>query len=128
MFVYVIHVLSLIEPVGPSKAGMYMRIYTLSTPFFQARILAWPVCTQWYDSREMTDKSGGEKNKQPIGIRLDKEVLELLAKASEAAGVSRTEIIEECVRAHASDYVSHIFEKRKSSLESYLKTSKGKRK
>jgi uncharacterized protein (DUF1778 family) len=76
----------------------------------------------------MTAKAKGEANKKAIGIRLDKEVLELLAKASTTAGVSRTEIIEECVRAHASDYVACLFEKRKSSFEDYLKTSKRKRK
>ena len=47
----------------------------------------------------MTAKSKSEANKKAIGIRLDKEVLDLLAEASTTAGVSRTEIIEECVRA-----------------------------
>ena len=43
----------------------------------------------------MSNKSKGEANKKAIGIRLDKEVLDLLAEASTTAGVSRTEIIEE---------------------------------
>ena len=76
----------------------------------------------------MTDKKNSETNKKAIGIRLDKEVLDLLAEASSTAGVSRTEIIEECVRAHASDYVAYIFQKRKSYFEDYLKTAKGKKK
>jgi uncharacterized protein (DUF1778 family) len=76
----------------------------------------------------MTAKSKSEANKKAIGIRLDKEVLDLLAEASTTAGVSRTEIIEECVRAHASDYVACLFEKRKAHFEDYLKTSKGKKK
>jgi hypothetical protein len=72
-------------------------------------------------------KAGGSEkkvNRKPIGIRLDTKILDLLAQASSASGASRTEIIEECVKAYASEYVALIFERRKMALDDYLKTSK----
>lgn len=53
--------------------------------------------------------------------------MELLREVAEASGVSRTEIIEACVKAHASDYVRYVFEKRQAALDDFLKTSKGKK-
>jgi len=76
----------------------------------------------------VTAKKKRPVNKRAIGIRLDKKILELLAEASATSGVSRTEIIEECVRAYAAEYVKYTFEKRKLAFEGYLKASKGKKK
>ena len=58
---------------------------------------------------------------------MDNDILKMLDEASKAANVSRTEIIEECVKAHASDYIKFVFEKRKSAFDDFLKTSQGKK-
>ena len=75
----------------------------------------------------MARKKSDEENKKAIGIRLDPEIIDLLAKASTVSGATRTEIIEECVKAHAADYVAYSFEKRRLAFDDYLKTSKRKK-
>jgi len=60
--------------------------------------------------------------KKPIGIRLSKNVRQLLDQASKAAGVSRTEVIEECVSRYAAQYVRENLADRQKAFEDFSNT------
>ena len=60
--------------------------------------------------------------KKPIGIRPSKNVRQLLDQASKAAGVSRTEVIEECVSRYAAQYVRENLADRQKAFEDFSNT------
>ena len=63
------------------------------------------------------------ERKTPIGLRLEPEVMAVLTKAAQAAGVSKTKIIEECVSRYASMFVEESLEERKKLFADYLRSS-----
>ena len=63
------------------------------------------------------------ERKTPIGLRLEPEVMKVLAKAAQAAGVSKTKIIEECVSRYAGLYVKESLEERQKIFARYLQSS-----
>ena len=62
------------------------------------------------------------REKKPIGVRLSKKVRQLLDQASKAAGVSRTEVIEECVSRYAAQYVRENLADRQKAFEDFSNT------
>ena len=60
--------------------------------------------------------------KKPIGVRLSKNVRQLLDQASKAAGVSRTEVIEECVSRYAAQFVRDNLADRQKAFEDFSNT------
>ena len=60
--------------------------------------------------------------KKPIGVSLSKSVRQLLDQASKAAGVSRTEVIEECVSRYAAQYVRENLADRQKAFEDFSNT------
>lgn len=60
--------------------------------------------------------------KKPIGVRLSKNVRQLLDQASKAAGVSRTEVIEECVSRYAAQFVRENLADRQKAFEDFSNT------
>jgi hypothetical protein len=63
------------------------------------------------------------ERKTPIGLRLEPKVMNVLAKAAQAAGVSKTKIIEECVSRYAGLYVKESLVERQKIFDAYLKSS-----
>ena len=61
-----------------------------------------------------------ENNKKPVGLRLDNEIVEILDKASDLSGLSKTEIIQECIRRYAGKYVIENLDEKKKMIEKYL--------
>lgn len=68
------------------------------------------------------------ERKTPIGLRLEPEVMKVLTKAAQAAGVSKTKIIEECVSRYAGFYVKESLDERQKLFDAYLKSSEPSKK
>lgn len=68
------------------------------------------------------------ERKTPIGLRLEPEVMEVLSKAAQAAGVSKTKIIEECVSRYAGLYVKESLDERQKIFDAYLKSAEPSKK
>ena len=75
-------------------------------------------CYFAFDLKRKTSVS----EKKPIGVRLSKNVRQLLDEASKAAGVSRTEVIEECVSRYDAQYVRENLEDRQKAFEDFSNT------
>jgi len=69
-----------------------------------------------------------ENNRKPMTLRVSPETAEMLEAASEAAQLTKTKIIEECVNRYASEFVEDFLEERKKQFAEFSKTVSNKKK
>lgn len=69
-----------------------------------------------------------KNTRKPMTLRVSPETAEMLEAASEAAQLTKTKIIEECVNRYASEFVEAFLEERKKQFAEFSKTVSSKNK